>query len=312
VLYKPLDQLSEQLNPGACRLAHLPERIWVFGGTGSFKTDGDSHPQSLRESFWRQTLNAIPSTEREWVSHLDFPENYPGWWAFSGYDDLLTFERDACHLARAIILFPESPGALAELGALSIDNVLVERLMVVVQGKFLELNQRESFLNLGPIKRAEVRGLRCVIGVETGPVLLVDDFQVILEFLTKKLPQVRNTEALRVSNPTHKLLLIADLVDLLLVCKLPELRAAVEYFGFDSTNDDIRRAAKLLHFFGMIRIIDRGDEAFFVRRLKSDRTWVDYKAKDGAPAFDRGRFKILRQQRVEKDDRLKSVLGVAR
>ena len=97
---EPLDQLHDQLDPGACRLANLPGRIWLFGGKGGFRMGSPDPCESLRESFWRQSMALPTSPGRAWVTDLDIPENHPGWWAFSGYDDLLTFERDACHLAR--------------------------------------------------------------------------------------------------------------------------------------------------------------------------------------------------------------------
>jgi hypothetical protein len=236
------------------------------------------------------------------------PEKHPGWWAFSGYDDLLTFERDACHLARAIVLFPESPGSLAELGALAVDDSIVRRLLVVVQSKYLEADKRESFLNLGPLKRVEALRNRCVIGTESSRDLASEDFETVMEFVHDRLPSMPSTEKLRLEVPTHKLLLIADLVDLLLICKPAELQAGLLHFELSMTPQELERAAKLLEFFGLIRIEHRGTELFYVRRERADRTWVNYTAKDGKPAFDRSRFKLARREQLNGNRRLLSVL----
>lgn len=303
---EPLDQLRDQLDPGACRLENLPGRIWLFGG--KFRSVSTKSCASLRESFWDKSLSVPPSPDRKWICDLDIPENHAGWWAFSGYDDLLTFERDACHLARAIILFPESPGSLAELGALAVDNSIVERLLVVVQSEYLEADNRESFLNLGPLRRAEDLDHRCVIGVKSAKVLPVEDFEAVMEFIDARLPRMRSTEKLRIEVPTHKLLLIADLVDLLLISRPTELQAALLHFGMSITQLELERAAKLLQFFGLVRVDHRGTEHFFVRREKSDRTWVNYAARDGSPAFDRSRFKLNRKALLNGDRRLLSVL----
>ena len=249
-----------------------------------------------------------PSPHRKWVCDLDIPENHAGWWAFSGYEDLLTFERDACHLARAIVLFPESPGSLAELGALAVDDAIFARLLVVVQSEYLEADNRESFLNLGPLKRVNDLDHRCVIGVKSAKVLPAEDFETIMEFIDARLPPMRSTEKLRVELPTHKLLLIADLVDLLLISRPIELQAALLHFGMSITQPELDRASKLLEFFGLVRIEHRGTEHFFVRREKSDRTWVNYAARDGSPVFERSRFKLDRSALVSGDRRLMSVL----
>lgn len=303
---EPLDQLRDQLDPGACRLANLPARIWLFGGI--FGNNSTASPSSLRQAFWQKSLSSPPSPLLTWTSELEIPENHPGWWAFSGYDDLLTFERDACHLARAIVLFPESPGSFAELGALAVDDSIVGRLLVVVQSQYLDAGARESFLNLGPLKRVEARQNRCVIGMGSGFDLTQDDFDTITEFVHDRLPSLPSTERLRLDVPTHKLLLTADIVDLLQICKLQELQAALQHFGFNLSIHEIDRSAKLLEFFDLIRIEHRGSERFLVRREKSDRTWVNYTARAGMPPFDRSRFKLDRRSLLEGDRRLMSVL----
>lgn len=303
---EPLDQLRDQLDPRACRLANLPEKIWLFGGQGTFRlgpSESVGPSESLRESFWRQSLGLLPSPDRGWIGYVDLPENYADWWAFSGYDDLLLFERDACHLARAVVLFPESPGSLAELGALSVDASIVDRLLVVVPSRFLQDQTQQSFLNLGPLKRAQSRGLRCVISGESTTELSHDDFETVMEFVGENLPRVPSTEKLRVDNPTHTLLLIADLVDLLLVSKLAELRSALAHFEVTMSEVALGRAVDLLKFLQLIRVEFRGKEPFYVRREHANRAWVDYTAKHGQPAFDRSRFKIDRTLLLDRRQR---------
>jgi len=287
---------------------NLPERIWLFGGQGTFRMGSDDDCASLRESFWRKTLASIPMAARPWQKDLDIPENHEGWWAFSGYSDLLSFERDSCYLARAIILFPESPGSIAELGALAVDDWIVDRLLVVVQRQFLEDATRQSFLNLGPLKRANDRELQCVINTDAKRELPQDDVEAISAFLDAKLPRVHHTEKLKLENPTHKLLLIADLIDLLMIARPAELQAALGHFGLAIALDDLERAVKLLAFFKLARLDKWGLEKFFVRRTKADRAWVDYTSKVGQPNFDRSRFKVERRERLAVDRRQLSVL----
>ena len=221
---------------------------------------------------------------------------------------MLTFERDACHLARAVILFPESPGSLAELGALAVDDSIVDRLLVVVQSQYLEPDRRESFLNLGPLKRAEARQNRCVISARTPKELPADDFETVIEFVNARLPRARNTERLRAENPTHRLLLIADLVDLLLIVRPNELLAALHYFGVNISMPELERATKLLEFFDLVRIDHWGMEHFFVQRRYMSRAWVAYTSNAGRPTFDRSRFKVDRKASLITDRRQLAVL----
>jgi hypothetical protein len=249
----------------------------------------------------------LPTPQRKWIAEIETPEDYPGWWAFSGYSDLLTFERDACHLARAVVLIPESPGSFAELGALAVDDSIVKRLIVVVSSRYLEAQTRESFLSLGPIKRAELFDNRCVIGAP-GKDLPDDDFETITEFVHDRLQKLHVTERLRTDLPAHRLLLVADLVDLLQICRPVELQETLEHFHIKLAIEELERYAKLLQFFELIRIEHRGSEHFFVRPHKVDRTWVKYTAREGAPSFDRSRFKITRLSLLKRNQRLMSVL----
>lgn len=299
---EPLDQLVETVDPGACHLTNLPDRIWVFGGACS--RDGEA-AVSLRDSFWKQTL--LPAAQQPWLQHLDRPENHNGWWAFSGYEDLLEFERDACYLARATILFAESPGSLAELGALAIDESILPRLHVVVQSRHLTEDHRESFLNLGPLKRVEKHGRRCVIGGDDNSQLPAMEFDVIVESITSWLPAERRSTSLRIDNPTHRFLLLADLVDLLLVSKLGDIQRAMAHFRIGMSESEILRVMKLLDFLGLAKLEHRGAEPFAVRRELSAAPWVNYTAKEEGARFDRSRFKIVAEEFVKGDQRRNSI-----
>lgn len=304
----PLDQLCNFVDPGACHLHKLPDRVWLFGGT----IESPSAPSaSLRDSFRRQTLLLSPSATSSWLANLDLPENYNEWWAFSGYDDLLEFERDACYLARATVLFAESPGALAELGALAIESSLVDRILVVVSTQYFDPANRRSFLNLGPLKRAKDRDHLCVIGTTHEKQLPADDVQLVVESVQKWLPPFLKTKLLGTSNPTHRLLLLADLVDLLLVSKADELITACHHFGVTYSNDELAKALKLLDFFGLVGIEQRGTELFYVRRVASDAPWVDYTSK-AKERFDRSRFKIDCKLWIDSQPRRKAILERAR
>lgn len=300
----PLDQLIETVDPRGCHLINLPDRIWVFGGPIAETSSEPS--KSLRDSFWRQQLRAIPT--RPWFEYLDRPENHPGWWAFSGYDNLLEFERDACYLASRTILFSESPGAHAELGALALDDSILPRLFVVVQSMYLVDEVRESFLNLGPIRRVQLKGTKCVIGSTHSRRLPSEDFDAIVDSFDAILDERPHSRtSLQAANPTHRLLLIADLVDLLLVCKTADLQRALIHFGIQITNEDLDRALGLLDFFNLVRLELRGTEPFWTRCIDGDAPWVDYTALAGKDHFDRTRFKVACQDWINSDRRRRSI-----
>jgi hypothetical protein len=301
----PLDQLLVQADPAGCHVTQLPRTIWVYGG--GCEPDSTQKPSSLRDSFWRRCFALVRPPH--WVAALSRPEDYPEWLQFSGYNDLAEFERDASYLSRAILLFAESPGALAELGSLSIDPILVARLSVVVQDKYTTQTARRSYLTLGPLRRVGDG----VLTVESLPEneLLDHDFELILDSFGKRLPKLNDKVKFRPSDPTHILLLVADLVDLLLVSSTSELQRAVSFFGAELDESALLKMLELLDFFGYVLKKNSSNVPFWLRRDSSDAPWVDYTSNPRAERFDRVRFKIKALEYVSTNARLKALYGRA-
>jgi hypothetical protein len=299
---EPLDQLISQTDPEGCHVINLPSRIWVLGGSCE---DDPGKPISLRDSFWSHSLREHPVPE--WVSHLDRPEAHDGWLEFSGYTNLLEFERDACYLARGMVLFAESPGAFAELGALAIEEFLLPRLHVVVQAKYLDEEHRRSFLNLGPLRRVVVNDGLCGINAQYSPQIERHEFLTILESVSSWLPKSRRKEKLDPSNPTHRLLLISDLADLLLVSKADELKRALNHFGVQIESEDLERSLNLLSFFRHVTPRLNGRRHYFLRHPDSEAPWIDYTGVS-PNVFDRSRFKIATKEFIDQRPALRGIL----
>lgn len=296
---RPLDQLKLQTDPEGCHITGFPSRIWVFGGP----CESDGAPRSLRDSFWRQTLTR---PKPDWLKHLDRPEDHPGWLEHSGYSDLLEFERDACYLAKAVIIFAESPGAYAELGAVALDEAILPRLTTVVQHRYTQGESESSFLALGPLRRVRERGLLCVVGDGENS-LDYNDFQDVIDSVDEWLPANHKREKLQHANPAHILLLIADLVDLLLISSEPDLIEALNHFGLRMATDQLKKRLNLLKFLKFVELHQAGSTPYWVRHGSEDGPWVDYTALSSQPKFDRSRFKMKAKDLIEANPRLKPV-----
>lgn len=297
--------LTEQLDPAGCEVINLPDRIWVFGGN---IRDVGEPPGSLRDCFWRKTLE--PAFSKPWAEHLARPEDFDDWWAFSGYEDLLTFERDACFLARGTILFVESPGSIAELGCLAAHDSILPRLMTVVQRQFHNEDARRSYLRLGPLDRVERAGQQCVIGTARPNSMPSDDFDAIVESVDEWVAQPHRHIRFRAEEPAHRILLVADLCDLLLIVKSSDLCELLPFFGVNLPLQSLEQYLELLAFFRFIRKEQRGREVFWMRSPDSDAPWISYKAADRQNRFVREKFKIEQaDEHVKSNSRLRSVYG---
>lgn len=304
-----LQHFQETVDASRSRVARLPHRIWLFGG--QFAESASSPPLSLRDAFNR----SCHQRSHAWIPDISTPEDYPDWLAFSGYKDLLLFERDAGFLSRAIVLFVESPGAIAELGAFALDEQLHKKLFVVISRKYREAPYRQSFLNLGPLTRIEssrpdeetsVSNI-CVIDAEKADDITPVELDLIFESLDAWLIPGHATERFRKDNPTHKLLLIADLVDLFLVVSESQILTALKHFGVEIDRPEIRRVAKLLDLMGLIRLSERGNEKFLVAQSSKGAPLFEYDAIEGS-RFDRLSFKAKAWDLVQSNPRLSPLL----
>jgi hypothetical protein len=120
----------------------------IFLCGGQISSLSEPIPLSLRDAFLKILDNpAIAGSDiiqaEDITSDLAF---------FNRYDNLLDFETDLAQLVELIVLFCESEGSLAELGAFALINEIAQRLFVIVREKhWNEL----SFIKLGPLKFIE-------------------------------------------------------------------------------------------------------------------------------------------------------------
>jgi hypothetical protein len=112
-----------------------------------------------------------------------------------GQHSLLFLENILADSVDAIVLFPESPGSFAELGAFANDKRLVNKLICIRQKKY---SKRKSFINYGPV--------RLIKASDTGRV-----FNIVYDDLTdndeKKKIYKRISDAIAIikkNNPTKK------------------------------------------------------------------------------------------------------------
>jgi hypothetical protein len=297
--------LSEDLNPSSCKLIDRPETLWVFGGPRHHIEDERlANPASLRDFFLAKVDKQFPPYK--WAKGVTYPENFQDWYAFSGYTDLHEFERDACFIARGVIVFLESEGSLAEIGALAIDESLAERVFLILHEQY---HRNISYLWLGPITRIKnLRGQICVIGTQPKEKMAEVEYNSIIEHINDWDDSLDKGEAINHQNPGHVILLIADLINILLVSKDGDLLKIMPTFGVNIDQVQLKKYTSLLHYFGLITIKERGTEVFYTFNRKNQKDLINYQAKKGKPGFDRIRIKAMRMEEIKENARQNSIL----
>lgn len=278
-MYQGAAQLLDGLiDPKATRLRQLPEFVLVFGGPL-----GD--PRKSARQLFINWLDLNKPDLREWIRT---PEYFQDWNSLEGYANLIDFERDALCLTRAVVLFSESPGSHAELGAFCMDTTLSDRLLVVISDEHYKAG---SFIAKGPIKKIEdiqedsictVRTINCPdIQAEMPHVAAALDIKI------KSLPKTATFDPER---RRDQFLLVADLIDLFGALTVTELVDLCELMELRLSVTQVKAIYSQLARFGIVTLVNRyGVKYYTPTSLRSN--FLDYGAKQGSPAFDRIRFK---------------------
>lgn len=137
-----LSAFIENLDADSTRVYSPKPFVLICGGTVGNITN--ENPISLRDAFLRSDcFSTIKSAELLQIEEIQeyFDKDCP-------YSELVTFENDLASLSDLVVLFPESPGSFAELGAFTTQVGIVEKLLVVMQLKY---QNESSFLLKGPL-----------------------------------------------------------------------------------------------------------------------------------------------------------------
>jgi hypothetical protein len=285
----PLDALKQfknRVDPSKTRISVLPDIVLAFGGRCS--VEPDYAYASCRNVF----LNHVHSTKSPLANVITCPEDYGEWNQFEHYPDLIAFERDACSLARAIVLFSECEGAFAELGAFCQDEVISQRLLVVISR--IHYNDT-SFIALGPIKHIEHKhseGSICV--VES---IVPKDFEVaapdVAKALQDKIESEHKTQQFDPHRTRDQLLLITDLVELFSAITRTELQDLLEAMGVAIEPVRIKQMINLLQLFKLVFPSQNSTHRYLVPPPTNNRkSYLDFVAKSGELNFERTKFKI--------------------
>lgn len=193
--------------------------------------------------------------------------------------DLLSIEDDLGKFSDCIIVVCESESAFAELGAFAHSRDLAKQLLVINDQRH---STSESFINLGPIKKADkVSKFKPTIFTDFSAILRsIPDLEERLNRIPHKRRQAVQVSGMRFDQMGRKLrlLLIADLVNLLGPISLSEIVAIAKEI---TTSTQIRVDTELalgvgLGLFSEFR--DDDNHRYFFHSLDEPAHLFDYSA----------------------------------
>ena len=295
-----IQKFKELVAPEKTRIESLFPLILVFGGDTDVSKD---KYQSCRNVF----LQWAHEKKYDLADFLRTPEEFKEWNNFEGYPNLVDFEKDAGCLTRGILLFSESPGAFAELGAFCTDEVLCERLLVVLANDHYDA-PFPSFIRLGPVKRIEDKHTEkaiCIVSSTADKRVFETEVADIGKALQDKVKTLPKTKQFSATETRDQFLLIADLIELFGALTEDELGILLKFFmGVDPVN--LKRMLNQLILFELIIKSPGITDRYYVPPTLRNQ-YLDYTATAGLN-FERAPFKlktILPELKADKN-RLKA------
>lgn len=301
---KTIDSFISTVDPDKVAVVSFPGFIAIFGGAIRLKKSR-AKPKSHRDAFYKW----IREHRNDLEELLLIPENYDDWSDSAIYSDLLLFEKDLGYLTSAVLIFLESPGSIAELGAFSQIDSLSKRLMVVVKN---EHHPAKSFISLGPIRSIQKTQNHadsvCVIP-DVKPDQLISHIPTIVEMLDKKMKRTKNRENLKNANQQHQILLILDFINLFLVIQKNELKQLAAHFGIKLSLPRLNQFLFLLEKTELIICKHSfGGQYYLPRKFKK---YIDYTSKTDSASFKRETTKARVLEEIQNDQPRKNAYELA-
>ncbi len=202
---------AKSLRADHCKIRNTPNLIFLCGG----RISSDHKFASARDYFNRYLKRHAAHI----AQRVKLAEDVNEWFhRRNEFPDLLELENYLADLSDITVLFVESPGSIAELGAFAASDVLRPKTLAVLN---LRYGAERNFISDGPVKKIKNENNELVYYWEWNPEKLgssaterefSDMAKELTAFLEKRGGSHPKEQIFNKGNHGHALLMIADLI----------------------------------------------------------------------------------------------------
>jgi hypothetical protein len=263
-------------------------------------------PLSLRDAFYKILDNPVLQ-KRELLLAEEITARLA---VFGKYKNILELETDLAQIVELIILFCESEGSLAELGAFAVINEIAQRLFVVVREKHWE---ELSFIKLGPLSLIEYEhGRESIyviddeeVGIRGNSVSAVKPDTLkdqLLRPLTIRLEKPREPTTFDATRSGHVIKLVVGLVQEYGALQVTEISALLKGLNVTTaTEERIHRYLFCAENVGWLKKVSKGSVDYFVAVATKSEAAIIH-SKPTAKEKNRPRRRLLIREHWQKHD----------
>jgi len=268
---------------------HAPTKVVMLCGGEYHIADnvkGKKRPAtSFRDAFYRAASQSPFSKYR-----IVVPDDIVFGAPTGPYDQLLHFERDLAQLCEVVILFTESPGSFAELGAFSMVSEIAQRLLVFIDSKnygdrsfiklgpivSLQLGQGRHSVFVLPLDEMKIQSVRHVADLD------IDTFRTVIEVpFSARVQEVPTPSTFNPDFQGHMAKLVAGLVHHFGALTAEELVEGLSLLGLTRSLGEVKQLLFCLSIVGWVIEDPRGFETYYA--ASTDNAPFSFKVKEGSP-----------------------------
>jgi hypothetical protein len=296
---------TDSVDPSAFKILNQPDYIFLCGGRL------DDFEYSLRAHFHRDKVQKNPALSKR----VQLAEKADEWYQSRKlFDDLLELEEHLAGLSACVLLFVESPGAIAEFGAFSQMELLKDKLVVVIEDSYF---RQQSFIRNGLVEHARRLRPDSVLSYPwlspptgdsstkidpAGASDTLDEIEREVEEIIKKKPK---TTTFRKNDHGHLMLLIADIVTLNVIILQQEIQAIIAGLGIPIKIQELRKYLFLLERLDLISTGRYGSVDYYMNRTGAPE-YVTYAR---SKHTDRSRLRMLLREDLPLSDEKKKAFN---
>ena len=253
------------MDPTTIRV-HAPTSIFFL--CGGEAEPGRLPPRTLREAFTTVLATGGLGPHKLILAEAANPLSLE-----AGYSDLLSFETDLSQIVSLILLFSESAGSLAEMGAFSVVKPIAKRLLVVIEEPYYNA---ASFIKNGPLTLLErTYGEECVLVIDRAELGIGDDGNCagvnvpllgerVLPAAIARLEALHEFDKFDPKNNGHIIMLMTGLSQQYGALTITEIQQKLAALGVAVTIPALSKLIYCAIFVDWIKKIKKGNHTYYV------------------------------------------------
>lgn len=280
-------EFAKSLRGDDCKIRNTPNLIFLCGG----KTAEKGRYRSARDYFYRHLKSNAAGIARR----VKLAEDVNAWFRREVFPDLLELENYLADLADITVLFVESPGSIAELGAFAASGSLRPKTLAVLN-TFYDFDR--GFIAQGPVQKIKNENVQLVHYYKWHPKRLKlpatekefrDMAKELAAFLLSRDKSLPKQQSFDKKKPGHVLLLIVDLIGIPGVATITDIANCLTELGCEFDHAKLGRYLSLLESMSFVTRVLRSNQTFYVS--SSPKSFIRYAYQPSAVLKDAKRIK---------------------